>query len=106
MSSGRDRHIPSKPYELGGNLETVNFVLYRVYRREAYLRTTQGNAPTAVEFRKIFDYPGAVRGEPIGALAHVDRGRALVLSEDEIKAQTLFRGLSEDVIVLANQLRI
>jgi len=45
------------PYELGGNLETVNFVLYPVdLRGEAYLAAKQGTA-AAAEFQKILDHP-------------------------------------------------
>ena len=44
------------PYELRGNLETVNFVLYPVdLRGEAYLAAKQGTA--AAEFQKILDHP-------------------------------------------------
>lgn len=76
------------PYELGGNLETVNFVLYPVYfRGEAYLAAKQGQA-AAAEFQKILDHPGAVRTEPIGALAHLQMGRALALSGDLARAKT------------------
>jgi hypothetical protein len=45
------------PYELGGNIQTLNFVLYPVYLRgEAYLAAKQG-AAAAAEFQKIIDHP-------------------------------------------------
>lgn len=79
------------PYELGGNLETIKFVLYPVYQRgQAYLTTKQGEA-AASEFQKILDHPGAVRSQPIGALAHLGLGRALVLSGDKARAQQEYR---------------
>jgi len=78
------------PYELGGNLLTLNFTLYPVYvRGEAYLAAKNG-AAAAAEFQKILDHPGIVRSEPIGALAHLQMGRAYVLSGDTIKAKNAY----------------
>lgn len=78
------------PYELGGNLETVNFVLYPVYLRGvAYLSAKQG-APAAAEFQKILNHAGAVRSEPIGALSHLQMGRALVLIGDNARARSSY----------------
>lgn len=78
-------------YDLGGNLETVNFVLYTVYfRGMSYLSGKQGTL-AAAEFRKILDHPGAVRSEPIGALARLELGRALRLSGDQEKARAAYR---------------
>jgi tetratricopeptide (TPR) repeat protein len=79
------------PYELGGNIQTLNFVLYPVYLRgEAYLAAKQG-AAAAAEFQKIIDHPGAVRSEPIGALARLELGRALVIAGDPAKAKTAYQ---------------
>ena len=87
---------PATAYEYGGNLETVNFVFYPVYLRgEAYLAANQG-AAASTEFRKILNHPGAVRNEPIGALAHLQLGRALVLSGDKVGAKTAY----QDFLVL------
>jgi hypothetical protein len=70
----------------GGNLETVNFVLDPVYvRDEASLAAKQVTAAVA-EFQKVLDHPGAVRGEPIGALAHLQLGNAYARSGDTGKA--------------------
>jgi tetratricopeptide (TPR) repeat protein len=95
------------PYELGGNLETVHFILYPVYLRgEAYLTAKDGTA-AATEFRKILDHPGAVRNEPIGALALLQLGRALALSgeKEESKAAyqkflTLWKNADPDIPIL------
>jgi hypothetical protein len=97
----------AEPYELGGNLLALNFILYPVYLRgEAYLATKQGTA-AAAEFQKILDHPGAVRSEPIGALARLGLGRALALSGDEVKAKnsyqdflTLWKYADSDIPVL------
>jgi DNA-binding winged helix-turn-helix (wHTH) protein/tetratricopeptide (TPR) repeat protein len=78
------------PYELGGAVEIFHFVLYPVYLRgEAYLAAKQGTA-AAAEFQKILDHPGVVRSEPIGALAHLELGRAYALSGDTGKAKSAY----------------
>jgi DNA-binding winged helix-turn-helix (wHTH) protein/tetratricopeptide (TPR) repeat protein len=83
--------VAAAPHELGGNIQSLNFVLYPVYLRgEAYLAAKQGIA-AAAEFQKIIDHPGAVRSEPIGVLARLELGRAFVLSGDNIKAKAAFQ---------------
>jgi eukaryotic-like serine/threonine-protein kinase len=83
--------LAAAPYELGGNLETLTFVLYPVYLRgAAYLAAKQG-AASAAEFQKILDHPGVVRSEPIGALAHLELGRAYLLSGDQGKAKSAYQ---------------
>jgi DNA-binding winged helix-turn-helix (wHTH) protein/tetratricopeptide (TPR) repeat protein len=94
-------------HELGGNVESVSFVLYPVYLRgEAYLAAKQG-AAAAAEFQKILDHPGAARNEPIGALAHLELGRAYALSGDIAKAKgayndflTLWKDADPDIPIL------
>jgi eukaryotic-like serine/threonine-protein kinase len=66
------------PYELG--LPAFSFYnwpnLYPVYvRGEAYLAAHQGKE-AAAEFQKILDHRSIVLNEPIGALAHLQLGRA------------------------------
>ena len=79
------------PYELGGNIQTLNFVLYPVYLRgEAYLAMKQ-SAAAAAEFQKIIDHPGVVRSEPIGALARLELGRVFVVAEDQAKAKANYQ---------------
>lgn len=86
-----DRLSSGTPYELGGNLLTLNFILYPVYvRGEAYLFAKNGPA-AAVEFQKILDHPGAVRTEPIAALAHLQLGRAYLISGDQDKAKSSYQ---------------
>jgi eukaryotic-like serine/threonine-protein kinase len=85
-----DSLTSAAPYELGGNFENLNFVLYPVYLRgEAYLAEKRG-AAAAIEFQRILDHPGVVRNEPIGALAHLQMGRAYALSGEIGKAKSAY----------------
>ncbi|MDQ2900948.1 MAG: hypothetical protein M3Y07_14290 [Acidobacteriota bacterium] len=82
------------PYELGAPPSSFfGFFgsLYPVYvRGEAYLKARQG-AEAAAEFQKILDHRGIVVSDPIGALAHLQLGRALVLAGDKTKAKTAYQ---------------
>src|SRR5579864_1641686 len=99
--------LAATPYELGGNLLTLNFILYPVYvHGEAYLTAKKGTA-AAAEFQKILDHPGAVRSEPIAALAHLQLGRAYALSGQPDKAKssyndflTLWKDADPDIPIL------
>jgi hypothetical protein len=81
--------------------------LYPVYvRGEAYLAARQG-AEAVIEFQKILDHRGTVVSDPIGALAHLQLGRAYVLSGDKTKAKiayqdflTLWRDADPDIPIL------
>ena len=65
--------------------------LYPVYvRGEAYLTGRQGRE-AAVEFQKILDHRGIVVCDPIGALAHLQLGRAFTLSGDKTKAKAAYQ---------------
>ena len=76
------------PYELGD----LSFVrLYPVYvQGEAYLAAHRG-AEAAAEFQKILDHRGVVLNEPIGALAHLQLGRAYALQGDTVKAKAAYQ---------------
>jgi DNA-binding winged helix-turn-helix (wHTH) protein/tetratricopeptide (TPR) repeat protein len=99
--------LAATPYELGGNLLTLNFILYPVYvHGEAYLTEKKGEA-AAAEFQKILDHPGAVRNEPIAALAHLQLGRAYAVSGQPDKAKssyneflTLWKDADSDIPIL------
>ena len=81
----------SSPYELGATMQEADFWLYSVYLRgEEYLAAKQG-AAAAAEFQKIVDHPGLVVNEPIGALAHLELGRACALSHDPTAARTEYQ---------------
>ena len=64
--------------------------LYPVYvRGQAYLEAAQGRE-AAAEFQKILDHRGIVFADPVGALAHLQLGRAYTLSGDSAKAKTAY----------------
>jgi tetratricopeptide (TPR) repeat protein len=65
--------------------------LYPAYVRGlAYLAAHQG-AEAAGEFQKILDHRGIVVSDPIGALAHLQMGRAYALSDDKSKAKSAYQ---------------
>jgi serine/threonine protein kinase/tetratricopeptide (TPR) repeat protein len=85
---------PVVPYELGApHSSAPGFfgALYPVYvRGEAYLAAHKGTEATA-EFQKILDHRGIVVSDPIGALAHLQLGRAYALSGDKTKAKSAYQ---------------
>ena len=101
------------PYELGaptaGGSEYLLGAgnLYPAYiRGQAYLAAHQG-AEAAGEFQKIVDHRGLVLSDPIGALAHLQLGRAYTLSGDRSKARsayqdflTLWKNADPDILIL------
>jgi hypothetical protein len=77
-------------YELAAN--GLNFKFYLGGMHSAYVRgqalvASQRYADAAAEFQKILDHRGLVGADPIGALAHLQLGRALALSGDKTKAK-------------------
>jgi len=83
----------ASPYELG--LPASGFYnwpnLYPVYvRGEAYLAAHQGKE-AAAEFQKILDHRGIVLNEPIGALAHLQLGRAYAMQGDTAKSRAAYQ---------------
>jgi hypothetical protein len=75
-------------------------------RGEAYLAAHQGSE-AAREFQKIVDRRGIVLNEPIGALAHLQIGRAYAMQGDAAKAKagyqdffTLWKDADPDIPVL------
>jgi tetratricopeptide (TPR) repeat protein len=65
--------------------------LYPVFLRgEAYLAAHQGS-DAAAEFQKILDHRGVVLNEPIGALAHLQIGRAYAMQGDTVKARAAYQ---------------
>jgi DNA-binding winged helix-turn-helix (wHTH) protein/tetratricopeptide (TPR) repeat protein len=65
--------------------------LYPAYvRGEAYMRAGKGKE-AAAEFQKILDHRGVVLADPVGALAHLQLGRAYVLMGDNAKAKTAYQ---------------
>ena len=90
------------PYELGGYAG-----LYPAYvRGEAYLAANRGSE-AAAEFQKILDHRGIVENDPIGALAHLQIGRAYAMQGDTAKAKaayqdflTLWKDADPDIPIL------
>src|SRR5437870_1700226 len=79
------------PYELGTPPPTQEGTLYPVYLRgEAYLVARQGQA-AVIEFQKFLDHRGIVINFPIGALAHLQLGRAYAVQGDIGKARTAYQ---------------
>jgi serine/threonine protein kinase/Flp pilus assembly protein TadD len=73
------------PFEFGGDDP------YPVYvRGEAYLAARRGGE-AVVEFQKILDHKGIVLTEPIGALAHLQLGRAFAMQGDTAKAKAAYQ---------------
>jgi hypothetical protein len=65
--------------------------LYTAYiRGEAYLAAGRGR-DAATEFQKVLDHRGIVIADPIGALAHWELGRALLMSGEKDRARSAYR---------------
>jgi len=78
---------PVAPYELARDVVS----LYPVYiRGQAYLLLRRGGE-AAAEFEKILDHRGITTSEPIGALAHLQLGRAYALAGDPAKAKVAYQ---------------
>jgi len=97
------------PYELG-QMSSFAYpwsALYPVFvRGEAYLAAHQGSE-AAAEFQKILDHRGIVVIEPIGALAHLQIGRAYAMQGETAKARaayqdflTLWKDADPDIPIL------
>jgi tetratricopeptide (TPR) repeat protein len=98
------------PYELAVNGLSFRFYLgglHSAYVRGEALLATHQYAEAAAEFQKIVDHRGIVGLDPIGALAHVQLGRALALAGDRMKAKvayqdflTLWKDADPDILIL------
>ncbi|HSZ62594.1 MAG TPA: protein kinase [Terriglobales bacterium] len=78
-------------YELGEPVQWPSHgTLYPVYvRGEAYLRAGNG-VQAATEFQKMIDHRGIVANSPLGALAHLQLGRAYKLAGNVGKAREAY----------------
>ena len=96
------------PYELGfqGPMQTSG-TLYPAYvRGQTYLLAHNGTG-AAVEFEKLLDHRGIIQNALIGALAHVQLGRAYAMAGDSDKAKaayedflTLWKDADPDIPIL------
>jgi tetratricopeptide (TPR) repeat protein len=84
----------SLPYELAANGLNFNHFylggLHSAYVRGVALMATHRYAEASAEFQKILDHRGFVGLDPIGALSHLQLGRAYVLAGDRIKAKSAY----------------
>ena len=98
------------PHELGAPRSSIHALfgaLYPVYvRGEAYLAEGRG-ADAVTEFQKILDHRGIVVSDPVGALAHLQLGRAYDMQGDTAKAKaayqdflTLWKDADPDIPIL------
>ena len=82
------------PYELAVNGLNFNFYLgglYSAYVRGEALFAAHRYADAVAEFQKILHHRGIVGTDPIGALAHLQLGRAFALSGDLVKSKTAYQ---------------
>jgi DNA-binding winged helix-turn-helix (wHTH) protein/tetratricopeptide (TPR) repeat protein len=88
----------STPHELGVPRSSISGLfgaLYPVYLRgHAYLAAHRG-AEAAAEFQKILDHRTIVVSDPIGALAHLQLGRAYANAGDNAKARAAYQDFFE-----------
>jgi len=76
---------PSSGYEFGPYSPALVYV-----RGEAYLKAGDGQ-DAAAEFQKIIDHRTVVANDLLGALAHLQLGRAYVMQGDAGKARAAYR---------------
>jgi serine/threonine protein kinase/tetratricopeptide (TPR) repeat protein len=108
-SEALDSLRTAAPYDLGQSPSGVYAwtALYPVFvRGEANLAAHQGKE-AAAEFQKIIDHRGVVLNSPIGALAHLQLGRAHTMAGDKVKAKaayqdflTLWKDADPDIPIL------
>jgi predicted Zn-dependent protease len=95
------------PCELATSALYAWTALYPIFvRGEAYLAAHQGSE-AAAEFQKILDHRGIAWNFPIGALAHLEIGRAYAQQGDTAKAKaayqdflTLWKDADSDIPIL------
>jgi serine/threonine protein kinase/tetratricopeptide (TPR) repeat protein len=80
------------PYELGYEFDQLQRgMMYPVYfRGQAYLLANNGTE-AAAEFQRILDHRGIVLNFPLGALAHLQLGRAYALQGDVAKGRAAYQ---------------
>jgi serine/threonine protein kinase/Tfp pilus assembly protein PilF len=77
--------------ELSAELLFPGATMYPVYvRGMAYLALHKGNE-AAAEFQKFMDHRGLIANCPLGALAHLQIGRAYALQGDTAKARAAYK---------------
>ena len=82
------------PYELGTPRSSIHGffgALYPLYVRGTACLAAGRGSEAAAEFERILSHKGIVVSDPIGALAHLQLGRALALSGDKTKAKAAYQ---------------
>jgi len=81
------------PYELAANGLNFQFYLgglHSAYVRGEALMAAHRYTDAIIEFQKILDHRGVVGADPIGALAHLQLGRAFAVSGDHNKPKAAY----------------
>ncbi len=75
------------------SVQTLNrhLMLLRLLLRMNLVCRLLVSITAAAEFHKILDHPGIVLNESIGALAHLNLGRAYTISGDAAKARAAYQ---------------
>ena len=84
--------LPNARYDLAGAYtDLVPGTMYPVYvRGQVYLLLHRGHEASA-EFQKILDHSGFTMNFPLGALAHLQLGRAYAMKADTAKAKSAYQ---------------
>jgi serine/threonine protein kinase/tetratricopeptide (TPR) repeat protein len=90
-----DRNNPAKAVEilqpvLPYDLANTRWLMSAYERGQAYLMLKRGNE-AAAEFQKLLDHPGVVLNSVLGALAHLQLGRAYAVAGDNAKARSAYQ---------------
>jgi DNA-binding winged helix-turn-helix (wHTH) protein/tetratricopeptide (TPR) repeat protein len=80
----------SVPYDLGAS-RLLFGALYPVYTRGEALLAAKRGGEAVIEFQKVLNHRGIVVSDPIGALAHLQIGRAFALSGERSKAEAAYQ---------------
>ncbi len=80
------------PYELGKPPQFQLGTLYPAYIRGLAQLMAHNGSAAATEFQRIIDHRGIMLNFPLGALAHLQLGRAYAMSGDTAKAKTAYQG--------------
>jgi serine/threonine protein kinase/tetratricopeptide (TPR) repeat protein len=100
--------LSTSQYDLASPTEfAITAPLYPVYvRGQAYLKAGQGQQ-AAAEFQEVLDHPGLVVNFALGALAHLQLGRAYAIQGDTGRAHasyqdffTLWKDADPDIPIL------
>jgi tetratricopeptide (TPR) repeat protein len=91
-----DQLRPALLYDLAfpGTAFLANFgTLYSAYVRGVAYLAAMRSSEAAVEFNKILDHQALVLADPVGVLARLQLGRAMVQSGDKARAKAAYRDL-------------